>query len=111
MPHETDPKQALERARSQALPVLSLLLSLGFPLFSLDAQALRSDSPEFRRGRELSEKYCAACHLWPAPELLDVETWRNGTKPLMKSRLGIAQLDPSKPAEKQVLEEWELIWN
>src|SRR2546426_10925293 len=74
------------------------------------AQLEPSTSPEFQRGKELARKYCVGCHLFPAPELLDKETWEKGTLPFLRGRLGIDRLSPLDPDQKQVLEEWELVW-
>jgi hypothetical protein len=60
-------------------------------------------------GRELARKYCASCHLFPEPELLDKATWKNGALPLMRSRLGLDQLEFANSPQKLVLEEWTAI--
>src|SRR5437868_6336553 len=62
-------------------------------------------------GRELAQKFCATCHLFPEPDLLDKATWKNGALPLMRSRLGIDQLDAVNPQQKPVLDEWMAITN
>jgi cytochrome c5 len=40
-------------------------------------------------GAELAKAYCQACHAYPAPELLDKQTWKNGVLPNMALRLGL----------------------
>jgi len=40
-------------------------------------------------GEALSKQYCASCHLYPEPKLLDKKTWRDGVLPNMAMRLGI----------------------
>jgi hypothetical protein len=40
--------------------------------------------------RELAERYCSSCHLFPEPGLLPKETWKNGVLPAMKPYLGLA---------------------
>src|SRR5690242_7022194 len=40
-------------------------------------------------GEKLARTYCAACHAFPEPGLLDKETWRSGVLPQMAARLGI----------------------
>ncbi len=46
--------------------------------------------------RPLAEVFCATCHLFPAPDLLDRATWTNFTLPRMKIRSG---LEPRKVAD------------
>ncbi len=41
-------------------------------------------------GKKLAELHCAACHLFPAPELLDMKTWKEQTLPRMAFRMGLA---------------------
>lgn len=92
---------------------MSVLLYMPWPLglaSLLLIQVLPEATPEFKRGRELAQKYCASCHLYTEPALLDKATWQNGTMPFLRSRLGIDKLDPSHPDEKVVLEEWNLVW-
>lgn len=47
-------------------------------------------------GEELAKIYCATCHLFPTPALLDKDTWLNNVLPNMGWRLGIRnkQEDP-----------------
>ncbi len=40
--------------------------------------------------RELAERYCSSCHLFPEPGLLPKEIWKNGVLPAMKPFLGLA---------------------
>lgn len=40
-------------------------------------------------GEQLAKVYCASCHLFPEPSLLDKKTWRDGVLPNMGLRLGI----------------------
>jgi hypothetical protein len=40
-------------------------------------------------GKELSEIYCAICHKYPEPGLLDRKSWQYGDLPYMGRRLGI----------------------
>jgi hypothetical protein len=67
-------------------------------------------TPEFKRGQELAQRYCATCHLFPAPNLLDRSTWQKGTMPFLRGRLGIDRLDPTDPDHRVVLDEWQLVW-
>jgi hypothetical protein len=43
-----------------------------------------------RRGEELSRKACVSCHLWPAPDILDRDTWWNGPLPWMMTVMGLS---------------------
>ncbi len=40
-------------------------------------------------GEKLARTYCAACHAFPEPQLLDKQTWRSGVLPQMAQRLGV----------------------
>ena len=48
--------------------------------------------------KELSQIYCAMCHIYAGPELLDKDTWINSVLPNMGMRLGIkdSSTDPFK---------------
>jgi hypothetical protein len=89
--------------------VLRLLIAGGVASSAL-AQLKPSATPEFSRGKELSQKYCVGCHIYPGPELLDRSTWEHGTMPFLRSRLGLDQFNPLDPGQKAVLDEWALIW-
>ncbi len=39
-------------------------------------------------GEELARTYCAVCHAFPEPQLLDKQTWQTGVLPQMAPRLG-----------------------
>ena len=53
-------------------------------------------------GEELAKIYCASCHLFPSPFLLDKTTWKNKVLPNMGWRLGIRKPgdDPYADMEK-----------
>ena len=40
-------------------------------------------------GKILSQKYCASCHVWPSPDLIDRKSWVNGVLPAMAHQLHI----------------------
>ena len=40
-------------------------------------------------GDQLARTYCATCHLFPDPKLLDRKTWETGVLPQMAKRLGV----------------------
>jgi len=44
-------------------------------------------------GKQLSDLYCGACHMNPAPSLLDRETWKSSVLPDMRRRMGLITED------------------
>jgi hypothetical protein len=55
-------------------------------------------SPDKSDGERLAHTYCAACHAFPDPSLLDKQTWRTGVLPQMVQRLsGPPQLSVAQP--------------
>ncbi len=40
-------------------------------------------------GEKLAQTYCASCHLFPEPNLLDKTTWKNNILPVMAQQLGL----------------------
>ncbi len=48
--------------------------------------------PSTLSGQELATIHCSSCHLFPAPDLLDKATWKNGVLPEMAYRLGMRPL-------------------
>ena len=65
----------------------------------------RELSPELRRGRELAQKYCAACHLFPEPELLTKTAWIHHIQPEMAKWLGVERVDYEGMADGKILQE------
>src|SRR2546423_7676874 len=55
--------------------------------------------PHRSEGQRLEKVYCAACHMFPQPALLDKRTWRTGVLPQMAQRLGVPA--PTLSAEMQ----------
>ena len=53
-------------------------------------------------GEQLARIYCAMCHKFPTPDLLDKATWKERVLPNMGWRLGIRKQgdDPYKNVEK-----------
>ena len=47
-----------------------------------------SCSPPPQTGEELAKVYCASCHRYASPDLLDKKTWQAGVLPHMALRLG-----------------------
>ncbi|GAB3919031.1 FG-GAP repeat domain-containing protein [Larkinella terrae] len=59
-------------------------------------------------GKQLAVRYCASCHLFPEPELLDKKTWVTGVLPNMAMRLGLKlpgqdTLKPLPPDEEKAV--------
>jgi hypothetical protein len=46
-------------------------------------------------GKELAEKYCTTCHLFPSPSILPSRTWENEVLPNMGPRLGMTYHGPT----------------
>lgn len=40
-------------------------------------------------GEKLAQTYCASCHVFPEPTLLDKATWKNNIMPVMARQLGL----------------------
>ena len=40
-------------------------------------------------GEKLAQTYCASCHLFPEPSLLDKTTWKNNVMPIMAQQMGL----------------------
>jgi hypothetical protein len=49
----------------------------------------RCHGPYSSEGESLARTYCAACHVFPEPQLLDKATWQSGVLPAMAPRLGV----------------------
>jgi hypothetical protein len=76
-------------------------------------------------GRALAEKYCAACHLFPEPDLLTKTAWAHHILPEMAKWLGVEHVDFEGMADGKLLEdakiypgtpllteaEWFAIWD
>lgn len=45
-------------------------------------------TPE-EKAEALAQKYCASCHAFPDPSLLDKKTWKEGVMPQMAFRMGV----------------------
>ena len=55
-------------------------------------ERLSSPQPSPLSGEALAAIHCSGCHLFPAPDLLDQATWRNGVLPEMAYHLGMRPL-------------------
>ncbi len=47
-------------------------------------------------GHQLSRRYCAGCHLYPEPDLLDKHTWETYVLPRMGNYFGIYEADTTR---------------
>jgi hypothetical protein len=65
-------------------------------------------SPPLQRGRKLAQKYCAACHLFPEPELLTKTAWIHHIQPEMAKWLGLERVDYEGMADGKILQEVRL---
>ena len=66
--------------RTCALPGLLALAWLSLP---------SCNRPGRSEGEKLARTYCASCHAFPEPQLLDKKTWQAGVLPQMALRLGV----------------------
>lgn len=78
-----------------------------------------------RVGRDLAQKYCASCHLFPPPESLTKTAWIHHIQPEMAKWLGLERVDYEGMADGKILseaklypsspmlaeEEWFAIWD
>jgi FG-GAP-like repeat len=73
-----------------------LLATIFFYLFFF----LSLTSCESEQGKEerLAKKNCSSCHLFPKPELLTKDVWKNGVFPEMAFRMGM--VDPFEASKK-----------
>ncbi|HEY8918960.1 MAG TPA: VCBS repeat-containing protein [Chitinophaga sp.] len=74
-----------------------------------------------KRGSELAQQYCASCHAFPEPRLLDKTTWEKDVLPAMGERLGINSFNgsyyrkpvlsdkPGATANQISTEDWDLL--
>ena len=67
-------------------------------------EAVRPAAERFVRGEALARQHCAACHLFPEPDLLDRVTWENHTLRKMAPYLGVARLRTEGRADASRLE-------
>ncbi|TDW95980.1 FG-GAP repeat domain-containing protein [Dinghuibacter silviterrae] len=74
-----------------AIIVVSACVSQGGHPKTYHKNTHHGDTPDenIAKGEVLAAQYCASCHLLPGPELLDMNSWKNGVLPEMGPRLGI----------------------
>ena len=56
--------------------------------------------PYQSEGEQLAHTYCAVCHAYPDPQLLDKHTWQAGVLPQMAPRLGVGDQSLSAAASR-----------
>lgn len=103
----------------------SAVLITGFLAVVTTIGAQKLKHPDLQRGRELAQKYCAACHLFPEPELLTKTAWVHHIQPEMAKWLGLERVDFEGMQDGKILaeaklyppspiiseEEWFAIWD
>ena len=57
--------------------------------FFLSFPACKTNESKEQTGEQLAKAYCASCHLFPEPSLLDTNTWEKDVLPAMSKQLGI----------------------
>src|SRR5690348_9352885 len=60
------------------------------PVLLLACGLVASCAPRQSEGERLARTYCAACHVFPEPSLLDKQSWLSGVLPQMAPRLGVS---------------------
>ena len=92
--------------------VLALILGLLFPLCaqdqhpspSKDAEVLPIDKlVNVKQGEKFAHSVCAACHMFPEPEMLDKKTWEHGAFMRMAPLLGVGHLNLDKRPDGAIL--------
>jgi len=84
-----------KKKRSACL-IAIILFGSGSILFSL-ISSCNNSNPKINAtdslviGRQLAEKYCASCHKFPEPSLIDKATWEKGVLPAMASKLKLGE--------------------
>ena len=83
------------------------LIITGFVFIPLSTE-YKKPLPFFATGEELAKAYCATCHLFPEPALLDKSTWKERVLPNMGWRLGIRKAG-DKPYADMEKDEVQLV--
>ena len=84
--------------------ILLLSLTTSFGGYGNGAQGVLSGAVA-DRGKELAKVYCGTCHLVPAPEVLDRQSWQQAILPWMATLMGVHNgfKNPEKLKELQSL--------
>jgi hypothetical protein len=64
-----------------------------------------AEGAELKRGRELAQRYCSSCHLFPEPELLTKTAWAHHIQPEMAKWLGLERPDYEGMPDGKILQE------
>lgn len=86
------------------MKVLTVLLWVFSAAVAGAEEAGRPVSERVVRGETLARQHCAACHLFPEPDLLDRVTWENHALRKMAPYLGVARLRTEGRADASRLE-------
>jgi hypothetical protein len=81
------------------------LLLLG----SAGAQTFPAGPEAALEGQLLARAHCTTCHLFPAPDAVDLATWRDQILPRMKYRLGFSTAELEKSTNIALLREHKRI--
>lgn len=73
-----------------------------------DVPARESVPPQFQRGWELAQIYCATCHLLPSPLLHTKTAWAHHVLPQMAYWLGVERMNYENLPEGKLLQEASL---
>ncbi|ADV48255.1 hypothetical protein Celal_0928 [Cellulophaga algicola DSM 14237] len=76
----------MKKSKKIILVFTSFCIIIGFIYFKFDIPE-RTQKP--KTGQELSKMYCASCHLYPDPNVLPQDIWKNTLLPEMKNRMGL----------------------
>lgn len=68
---------------------LFFLLAISLPAWCCHTDTATTAPASAERGEALARQYCANCHAFPEPDLLDRITWERHVLPKMANRLGL----------------------
>lgn len=90
------------------IPIISSTVLFSSNSAGQEAATKRESRASLERGRELAQKYCSTCHLFPEPELLTKTAWIHHIQPDMAKWLGIERVDYEGMADGKILLEAKL---
>lgn len=105
---------------------MNLLTCLGIAAATMvPSWANGAEEARAQTGRDLAQKYCATCHLFPEPELLTKTAWIHHVQPEMAKWLGLERVDYEGMPDGKILaeaqvyppspivseEDWFAIWD
>lgn len=100
-------KRTAVSANVLSLIIIAFTTVLSLLMYGCDNQPNKmaaDDDPA--AGKKLTEKYCASCHRYPSPELLDKHTWETGVLPQMAPKLGMHFAMGMYYADKKAVISW-----